>query len=347
MAFIGCVLAGLWLGILFHEAGHFACARACGLRVMVVSIGRGPLLANWRTRDTNFEFRWVPSGGFVQAYLISDGRGWKQTLFTLGGILGNIALLILLAFLDASAANSALHAAIVPIAGVQYALIVLSLLPLSHDETASDGLLLLRTWLYPRNTPLYLQYQLAAYQSKSGISRSSRRFLARIGPLIANADQRMPPAECENLRSTLESEISRGGLTVGEELLALDALLTRGLQSGGATNERLDRWSKRAIELGAHLATIRASRGTVLCALGRYDAAIALLETVPTGTDAPLLDVVMTKLFLAQAQLGLGERETACRLMTEARAATNIPETFPGLSKLIERLETQISAKSM
>jgi len=343
-----CMLLGLSLGTIFHEGGHYVCARIAGIRVRVVTVGTGAILARWRKNDTDFELRVSPWGGFVEAYLTVSLHCARKTLFVMGGVFGNIGLLFLLSSLDAFPfASTTFHSALRPMAAAQYFLIAASLLPIMYrvggKRSPSDGLLLLRLWFLPRAAHPHLKKQLASYKTKLRIRGGSDRFVARVAQPLANANRWASPTERQSSIVALEREIQSGGLSVGAELLVLDALITCGLTADDpAIQEKLDQWSKRAIELGGHLATIRGSRGAVLSTLGRYDAAKALLETVPTGADAPLIDVVMTKIFLARALAGLGERGTARRLIAEARDAAGSPEGFPWIF-IIDRIENQIT----
>ncbi len=60
-------LAALGIGLLIflHELGHFAAARAAGVRVEVFSLGFGPRLFGWNLRGTDFRVSLVPFGGYV------------------------------------------------------------------------------------------------------------------------------------------------------------------------------------------------------------------------------------------------------------------------------------------
>jgi regulator of sigma E protease len=62
------VLAILALGVLVvvHEAGHFFVARWSKMRVERFSIGFGPAILKWRSKETQFQLAPVPFGGFVQ-----------------------------------------------------------------------------------------------------------------------------------------------------------------------------------------------------------------------------------------------------------------------------------------
>src|SRR5262245_11578205 len=94
-------LPGLWLGILVHEVGHFVCARAIGLRVRLVSVGAGPLLARRQIAGVTFVFRLLPVYGHVETDSWDYFPRRRATLFILGGMIGNAALIFLLGCLDA------------------------------------------------------------------------------------------------------------------------------------------------------------------------------------------------------------------------------------------------------
>jgi regulator of sigma E protease len=61
-------LAILALGVLVvvHEAGHYFVARWSRMRVERFSIGFGPAILKWRSRETQFQLAPIPFGGFVQ-----------------------------------------------------------------------------------------------------------------------------------------------------------------------------------------------------------------------------------------------------------------------------------------
>src|ERR1700733_4762985 len=53
--------------VFFHELGHFAVARAFGVKVETFSIGFGPAIVSWRDRrDTVWKISWIPLGGYVK-----------------------------------------------------------------------------------------------------------------------------------------------------------------------------------------------------------------------------------------------------------------------------------------
>ncbi|MCR5787308.1 MAG: site-2 protease family protein [Acholeplasmatales bacterium] len=51
--------------ILVHEAGHFFIARKCGVKCLEFSIGMGPIIKQWKSKETTISLRWIPLGGYV------------------------------------------------------------------------------------------------------------------------------------------------------------------------------------------------------------------------------------------------------------------------------------------
>ena len=68
MLTLGAFLFAIALLVAVHEWGHFAMARACGVRVLVFSIGFGPRLLGWTSprSGTAYQMGLLPLGGFVK-----------------------------------------------------------------------------------------------------------------------------------------------------------------------------------------------------------------------------------------------------------------------------------------
>ena len=66
MTIVYILLAILIFGVLIaiHEFGHFAAAKACGVRVEEFAIGMGPVLWKKQKGETQYSLRAVPVGGF-------------------------------------------------------------------------------------------------------------------------------------------------------------------------------------------------------------------------------------------------------------------------------------------
>ena len=60
------VALGLGLVIFFHELGHFAVAKWCGVFVERFSIGFGPILWSFKRGDTEYALSVIPFGGYVK-----------------------------------------------------------------------------------------------------------------------------------------------------------------------------------------------------------------------------------------------------------------------------------------
>jgi regulator of sigma E protease len=59
----------LTLVVFFHELGHFLVARACGVRILVFSIGFGPELLGFNDRHgTRWKIAAIPLGGYVKFF---------------------------------------------------------------------------------------------------------------------------------------------------------------------------------------------------------------------------------------------------------------------------------------
>ncbi len=52
--------------VFFHELGHFMVARACGVYVRDFSIGMGPVIYQYKGKETTYSLRALPIGGAVQ-----------------------------------------------------------------------------------------------------------------------------------------------------------------------------------------------------------------------------------------------------------------------------------------
>ncbi len=62
-------LVVLTIVVFFHELGHFLIARACGIRILVFSIGFGPELIGFDDRyGTRWKISAIPLGGYVKFF---------------------------------------------------------------------------------------------------------------------------------------------------------------------------------------------------------------------------------------------------------------------------------------
>ena len=105
--------------IFIHELGHFATAKAFGIKVLVFSVGFGPKLIRIRGKETEYCIGILPLGGFVRMLEESKNTGpirpedkkrtfeaqalWKRVVVVLAGPAMNLLFPIALytsVFLD-------------------------------------------------------------------------------------------------------------------------------------------------------------------------------------------------------------------------------------------------------
>ena len=104
MTFIYAVIAILIFGLLvgIHEFGHFAVAKACGIRVEEFAIGMGPAIHSWQRGETKYSIRCVPFGGYCamtgengesdDPRAFTNQKVWKRFLVLIAGSFMNLLL---------------------------------------------------------------------------------------------------------------------------------------------------------------------------------------------------------------------------------------------------------------
>jgi membrane-associated protease RseP (regulator of RpoE activity) len=123
-------IAGIAIGIVFHEAGHALCAMIARIPNRRVLIGIGPLLLRTRVGDVQLELRLLLLGGAVYYKPPFPPHRLATIFVVLGGILGNFALVGIIVGLGAFATMlSEARAPLVTMAAAQFFLIAVCLLP--------------------------------------------------------------------------------------------------------------------------------------------------------------------------------------------------------------------------
>jgi regulator of sigma E protease len=92
--------------VIFHELGHFAVAKAVGIKVHEFAVGMGPKIFGMKGRETSYSVRVLPIGGYVKMEgedeASSDVRSfsnkplWARMSVILAGPIMNFILAILL-----------------------------------------------------------------------------------------------------------------------------------------------------------------------------------------------------------------------------------------------------------
>ena len=84
-------LLGFLIGI--HETGHFLVAKFCKVKVNEFAIGFGPVIWKKQGKETKYELRLIPLGGFVNMEG-EEERSDKEGSFSKASILRRIAILL-------------------------------------------------------------------------------------------------------------------------------------------------------------------------------------------------------------------------------------------------------------
>ena len=101
-------LAILLFGVLIavHELGHFAAAKACGVKVEEFAIGMGPAVFRKQKGETVYSLRCIPFGGFCAMAGEDEASGdpraftnqaaWKRIIILVAGAAMNFLLGLLI-----------------------------------------------------------------------------------------------------------------------------------------------------------------------------------------------------------------------------------------------------------
>ena len=98
------LLFGVLVGV--HELGHFAAAKACGVKVEEFALGMGPAILQKQKGETVYSLRCIPFGGFCamagEDEASDDPRAfmnqaaWKRIIILVAGAAMNFLLGLLI-----------------------------------------------------------------------------------------------------------------------------------------------------------------------------------------------------------------------------------------------------------
>ena len=104
MTIVYILIAILIFGVLIiiHELGHFAAAKACGVRVEEFAVGMGPAIFKKQKGETTYSLRCIPFGGFCamtgedeeskDPRAFTNQAAWKRVIILAAGSFMNFVL---------------------------------------------------------------------------------------------------------------------------------------------------------------------------------------------------------------------------------------------------------------
>ncbi len=319
-------LVGHVLGIVVHEAGHALAAIATGMRVKKVVIGWGGTVFTCECRRVRIEFNRIPGGGVTHIAGNIHLRKGAELFVLLAGSLGNLVLLV--------ATVAVWYYGLLPVSAdyvilgficAQIFLIIFALVPDAASVTGGGGCTdgtRIASVLKQKHGSLSpvaechlhsLTPYVKGQKYSPTLSPASPR-LIDIHYALHHSDAELPDEVVE----AAGAELDKGEMSLEEELMVLDALVTQAVVKG---NQKLragmDAWSERAIARGAHISTIRFSRAAVLIEVGRFEEGKAMLGASTQPSDHPV-DAILNTIFLAKAEAGLQNHREAKELLIQA-----------------------------
>ncbi len=331
-----------------HEAGHTICGVLAGAPIRLFSIGGGPVIARFRLSYMTVLLRALPIFGIVYPYPLLVVAKPKLLLFYAGGALGNLAVVILIAGLGALGALSepaGYDAGL--IAMVQLCLAIGNLIPFRRRGQPSDGLQILTLLRVPANALTAAGQRYAARRAYYAGAKPSpirqRAASSIIAYYLDRPETYRVPAEQRDFLKAARRALARGAFPPDEELVILDALVSIGATSRAPDYLAwLDQWSKRALTLDPTHPTLRGSRGAALVALGRYADGMTLLASI--DASATPRDFAISQVFLAQAQLALGDKDAARRSLATARRVDAAAIALEPWATMVGEMELALGA---
>ena len=335
---LGLFFLGLSVGAVAYKFGRLVCARLGSIPIRRMVIGRGPVLVRGRVGDIQVELRLVPTGIVVTcAESASMPKQSAVALHLLSGVLGNILVIGLIVWLHlVGAVPTILRNDIgMPLIIPQVGILILAQLVCIASSVAEP-------FVYAGS------HKIKTYREGTTRPPISTRSLGIVRILyhVARHQRLNDRGSHRKAWAALQRELARGDLTPEEEMFALDWLITDGLTptptfADPLLRRKLDEWSEQALRLGPKVKTLIGSRGSVLVELGRYQEGKALLRTVVFAKGAPLMDSLLTRIFLARAEHALGNAAAARRLMVEARAIARSGVRGPALTAWMGRIQRE------
>jgi hypothetical protein len=348
----GTLIATLFFSAVLHEISHALAAGLMGIKIREINFGGGPLLLRTGLGRISIMIRLFPGRGSVRHLPASQTfRRWRLFVLVAAGPACDILILLaLIAAIRQPGLGEHLVIALAFAIGTQGYFAFSNLWPRTSDRddgsVPNDGMQMLQILIhsYAVATPAgaeqpiehvvyegMVEQYLPAGQS---IPVPSQRSPEVLDYIVSRHFEKEPIGP--DMAARMESALS-GNLAVCEQLLLLDALVTATLsRSDHQSLKDLDRWSARAYELGAGIATLRASRGSVLIATGRAAEGLALLEN---SLDGAAFNDCLVHAFRALAHFNVGDEAQARREFAAAKALFKHEEwNGQDIARMVERV---------
>jgi Peptidase family M50 len=296
---------GFILGTIAHELGHAFFGWLAGMPLKEVRIGTGPVVASRRAGECRLVLRLVPLEGVTMHYPPVNYAWWRDVLFSAGGLLGNIALIVALAVVsEHQIAPAGWTNVISRIVMVQYIFVLLSLVPGSH----SDITLLWRS-LRTKQTDSRDEFieRLRPFDSAPALSAAASHIHFNTAEWRWNS-----PEALDESFGALRRELSRGRMSRAEEMLVLETLILDWFKGNRrASLDEIDLWSRRLLTLGPESLAVKGVRGAVDMALGDVAGARAALTFVVQHPETAPFHRMMAAGFLANTEYNDGRFDVA------------------------------------
>jgi hypothetical protein len=316
-------LVGLSLGFFCHELGHVLGAVLAGIPVGRCVMGAGGPF-RWRWGRTWFQLNPLPIYGHVYyGPILRVDRKSEQMLLLVGGMVGNLfaigAVVAAIRFRLLAPRDAA------TIIQAQAVLIAFTFFPGSGIEglrTGSDAVQILMMIFRRDRRPtaagrVYLDV-LRQYEPNADESLLDGAGAVTVAKWYLQRESQIRRRYWGQLKSDLQQLLDTGGMAPATELALLDLLLSQALVLADvASADELQNWSARGIELAPRNKTTVENRAAALIRLGHYEAGRDTLYQLYQFERS--LTNILNRIYVAEAELGLGNDEVAMKHLRTAR----------------------------
>ena len=331
-----------YLSILFHELGHYICAKIVKFQPYSVKVGKGHKILVRKIFNTRFELRLSPSGGLTSVSL--NNLKWlkpRLLLYYSGGLIVNASLCYLFVSLFFIYQESAF----IFVAIIEFLMFCNAVIPntviINNIQTYTDGKQILIT-LFSDVSQMFVSV-IEAYQKNllryDNSSENSKKFFLNND---LQALQNLIYAETERMEKNIELSIELfldilklPDLSNGEKAFILDHLASIVVIDGYTQYlEKANIWSQKALNLVPNCPTIKGTRGAVLIELKYYEEGKEILLPLTTE-DNEKNDIAICSCYLAKADYFLGNIDQSEKWLIKAEENEIYPLLFAKIKQEI------------